>query len=289
MPSFAIRPIGMKRGVPQLAGKVAVVTGGASGIGLALVRQFIAQGMQVVIADIEQGALERAAAETGAVGIRTDVASLDSVQSLARQVQQRFGGVHVLCNNAGVASMAGIAEMAISDWTWLLGVNLWGVIHGVKAFLPMLIANPEGAHIVNTASMAGLHVTPGMGGYSASKFAVVALSETLALELEEDGSKVGVTILCPGPVSTHLGSSQRNRPPHLSGGAFVDANLEATEEGSGLHWISADRAASIAIGAIQRGDLYAFTHPEMAILVTERHRQIAKAMRRKASDQGKAE
>ena len=132
------------------------------------------------------------------------MSSFASVQALADEVQPGLARVHLLCNNAGVASTARLADMALSDWQWLLGVNLWGVIHGIKAFLPLLKANPDGGHLVNTASMSGFHVTPDMGGYSVSKFAVVALSETLALELAEDGSKVGVTVLCPGPVSTSL-------------------------------------------------------------------------------------
>ena len=265
-------------GLRSLAGKVAVVTGGASGIGKALGTLLVRQGMKVVLADVERAALDKTAAEIGALGIRTDVTSIESVQSLADQVAARYGGVHLLCNNAGVASMARLSDMALSDWAWLLGVNLWGVIHGIKAFLPMLRANPDGGHLLNTASMAGLHVTPDMGGYTVSKFAVIALSETLALELTEEGSRVGVTILCPGPVSTRLGSSQRNRPPLLSGGALVDSDLEAMDEGGGLRWVDPDRAAAVAVRAVQRGELYAFTHPEMASLVIDRHATIAKAL-----------
>jgi len=265
-------------GLRSLAGKVAVVTGGASGIGKALGTLLVRQGMKVVLADVERAALDKTAAEIGALGIRTDVTSIESVQSLADQVAARYGGVHLLCNNAGVASMARLSDMALSDWAWLLGVNLWGVIHGIKAFLPMLRANPDGGHLLNTASMAGLHVTPDMGGYTVSKFAVIALSETLALELTEERSRVGVTILYPGPVSTRLGSSQRNRPPLLSGGALVDSDLEAMDEGGGLRWVDPDRAAAVAVRAVQRGELYAFTHPEMASLVIDRHATIATAL-----------
>jgi NAD(P)-dependent dehydrogenase (short-subunit alcohol dehydrogenase family) len=265
-------------GLRPLAGKVAVVTGGASGIGKALGARLVRQGMKVVLADVERAALDKAAAEIGALGIQTDVTSFESVQSVADEVQARCGGVHLLCNNAGVASMASLSDMALADWEWLLGVNLWGVIHGIKAFLPMLRANPDGGHLLNTASMAGLHVTPDMGGYTVSKFAVIALSETLALELADEGSAVGVTILCPGPVSTRLGSSQRNRSPLLPGGALVDCDLEATEDGGGLRWVDPDRAAAVAVRAVQRGDLYAFTHPEMASLVKDRHATIAKAL-----------
>ena len=262
----------------QLAGKVAVVTGGASGIGKAIARRLASQGMSVVIADVEQATLESSAAEIGAVGIRTDVSSFASVQALADEVQRRFGCVHLLCNNAGVASTARVADMALADWEWLLGVNLWGVIHGIKAFLPLLKANPDGGHLVNTASVAGFHVTPEIGGYTVSKFAVVALSETLALELHADGSRVAVTILCPGPVSTRLGSSQRNRPVSHSNGAFVDRDLEAMDTGGAMRWIDPDTVADVLLQAMQRGDLYAFTHPELASLVLDRHSRIADAL-----------
>jgi NAD(P)-dependent dehydrogenase (short-subunit alcohol dehydrogenase family) len=225
---------------------------------------------------VEQKMLQRSAAEIGATGIRTDVSSFASVQALADEVQDRFGRVHLLCNNAGVASTARLADMALSDWQWLLGVNLWGVIHGIKAFLPLLNANPEGGHLVNTASMSGFHVTPDMGGYCVSKFAVVALSETLALELAEDGSKVGVTVLCPGPVSTRLGSSQRNRPKKLGGGAFIDHDLEAEDDDAGP-WMDPDAVAEVLLRAVRRGDFYAFTHPEWAPIVKERQQKIMSA------------
>jgi NAD(P)-dependent dehydrogenase (short-subunit alcohol dehydrogenase family) len=260
----------------QLAGKVAVVTGGASGIGKAIARRLAAQGMTVVIADVEQAALSSAAAEMGALGILTDVSSFESVQALADEVKRRFGCVHVVCNNAGVASTARISDMELADWKWLLGVNLWGVIHGIKAFLPMLQANPAGGHLVNTASVAGFHATPDLGGYTVSKFAVVALSETLAQELQAQGSNVAVTVLCPGPVSTRLGSSQRNRPASMAG-AFVDRDLEATDAGA-MRWIGPDSVADVLLKAMQRGDLYAFTHPELALLVLDRHRMIESAL-----------
>jgi NAD(P)-dependent dehydrogenase (short-subunit alcohol dehydrogenase family) len=272
-------------GMEQFAGRIAVVTGGASGIGKAIARRLITEHMTVVIADIERVALQKAAAETGAIGICTDVASFESVQALAHEVKRRFGAVHLLCNNAGVASTARLADMSLSDWTWLLGVNLWGVIHGVKAFLPLLKANPDGGYLVNTASVSGFHVTPDLGGYTVSKFAVVALSETLALELEADGSNVGITVLCPGPVSTSLGSSQRNRPGALAGGAFVDRDLEALDKGGGMRWIGGDAVADVLLRAIRRGDLYAFTHPEWAPIVRARQAKIAEAFARAAEPQ----
>ena len=271
-------------GLNDLAGKVAVVTGGASGIGKGIASRLLAQGMRVVISDIELGALNSAAAELGITGIRADVSSLESVQQLADEVVRKFGAVHVVCNNAGVGSVARVADMKTSDWQWLLGVNLWGVIHGVSVFLPLLQSNPDGGHIVNTASMGGFATLPGLGAYTTSKFAVVALSETLAMELEEDRSRVGVTVLCPGPVRTNLKSSQRNRPSSLTGGALVDTDLETSEQGAQMRWLVPDEVGDIVVRAIRRGDLYALTHPEMAGIPAARHERIAEAFRTAAQD-----
>jgi NAD(P)-dependent dehydrogenase (short-subunit alcohol dehydrogenase family) len=264
-------------GLQELAGKTAVVTGGASGIGKGIARRLKAQGMTVVIADIEQGALEGAAEELGAVGLVVDVSSMDSVQALADEVAARFGPVHLLCNNAGVGSVAKIADMTPADWEWILGVNLWGVIHGVRAFLPRLLANPDGGHILNTASMSGFSIIPTLGAYTTTKFAIMALSETLALELEMDGAKVGVSILCPGPVRSNIKTSSRNRPASLGVGALTDSDLEQDEIGPSMRWLDPDEAGEVAVRAIKRGDLYALTHPEMAPQVEERHQRIAEA------------
>jgi NAD(P)-dependent dehydrogenase (short-subunit alcohol dehydrogenase family) len=269
----------------QLSGKVAVVTGGASGIGKGIARRLIAQGMRVVIADVERGALERASVEIGAAAVLTDVSSRESVQALADEVLRRFGRVDVVCNNAGVGSMANIAAMKTSDWTWFLNVNLWGVIHGIDVFLPILSRNEGGAHIVNTASVGGLSTMSGLGGYCATKFAVVGLSETLAQELAESGSKVGVTILCPGPVRTNIKASTRNRPASLAQGGLVDTDLEATEIGARVRWLDTDEVGDLVVRAIRRGDLYAFTHPEMKSGVADRHRRIEEAFDAAAAGQ----
>jgi NAD(P)-dependent dehydrogenase (short-subunit alcohol dehydrogenase family) len=167
--------------------------------------------------------------------------------------------------------------MRMSDWRWIVGVNLYGVIHGITAFLPRLLANPDGGHIVNTASMAGLRTMPGLGTYAVTKYGVVALSEVLAQELAEDGAKVGVTVLCPGPVRTNIKASSRNRPAALAGGGLTDVDLETTELGASSRWIDASEAGEIVVQAIRRGDLYAFTHPELAPAVDERHQEIARA------------
>lgn len=272
-------------GLEQLSGKVAVVTGGASGIGKGIARRFIEQGMRVVVADIEREALERTAAELGAVAVVTDVSSRESVQALADEVLRRFGSVDVVCNNAGVGSVANIADMKTADWTWLINVNLWGVIHGVEVFLPILSRNAGGGHIVNTASVGGMSTLPTLGGYCATKFAVVGLSETLAQELALAGSKVGVTILCPGPVRTNIKTSTRNRPPSFAHGGLVDSDLEKSEVGQGIRWLEPDAVGDIVVRAIRRGDLYAFTHPEMKGNIVERHRRIEAAFDEAAAGQ----
>lgn len=201
----------------DLAGKVAVVTGAASGIGNALARRFAADGMSVVLADIEQSALERAAGELAANGaevlpVVTDTSIRASVDELASRTIDRFGTVHVVCNNAGVGSRGlKLVDVPDRDFGWVLGVNLWGVMHGIWAFLPHLREQNEG-HIVNTASISGLSHRPRMGPYNASKAAVIALSETLAFELEDEGSNLGVTVVCPGWVRTNISQAVRNLP-----------------------------------------------------------------------------
>ena len=203
--------------LPDLRGKIAVVTGGASGIGKGIATQLIAEGMRVIIADIGRGALEKTAAELGATAIGADVSDAGSVAALAERAVAEFGTVHVVCNNAGVGPMAPVADLTMADWDWIVGVNLYGVIHGVQTFLPILKNNPDGGHIANTASMAGLVAPPRMAAYCVTKFGVVALTEVLATELAADGSKVGVSVLCPGTVRTNIHASSRNRPQHLPG------------------------------------------------------------------------
>ena len=205
----------------DFAGKVAVVTGAASGIGLALAHRFAAAGMKVVLADIEAATLSDAARAVGATGVetlavRTDVSKAADVEALAARTVEAFGTAHVVCNNAGVA-ISGVSWMhTLSDWEWVVGVNLWGVIHGVRVFTPILIAHGGEAHIVNTASMAGLTSIPGMSIYNVTKHGVVTLSETLHHELAMLGSPVKVSVLCPGFVNTRILDSDRNRPAALA-------------------------------------------------------------------------
>lgn len=201
--------------------RVAVVTGAASGIGLALAERFAAEGMKVVMADIEAAPLAAAAEglrRQGAavLATRVDVSSPDDVERLARETYEAFGAAHVLCNNAGVAVIGAVHEHTLADWQWVVNVNLWGVIHGVRAFLPRMLAGGDEGHIVNTASMAGLTTAPFMSVYDVTKHGVVALSEAMYKEAQVTGSPIGVSVVCPGLIDTNIMRSSRNRPEALA-------------------------------------------------------------------------
>jgi len=245
----------------QIEGRVAVVTGGASGIGRGIAEQLIAEGATVVIADVQQDALEATAAQIGATGVRVDVTDPASVQALADAVLDRFGRVDIVVNNAGIGPLARIKELTLRDWKWMLDVNLWGVIHGVTVFLPLLEANPEGGHIVNTASMAAFAPDAGLGAYAVTKFGIAALTETLAIELAQDGSRVRVTLLAPGTVRTNIGTSSRNRPEGLEGG-LKDVDIAQEDFTEGVRWIEPIEAGRVVTRAIRNDELFALTHPE---------------------------
>src|SRR5262244_1973281 len=202
----------------SLKDKVAVVTGGASGIGQALCRAFAQAGARVVVADLDDAGMRntvRAVQDTGrdAIAVRTDVTRLADVHALADRAFSQWGAVHVLCNNAGVTVHGGLESATHHDWQWVMGVNLWGVIHGIEAFVPRMIAQRQPGHVVNTASMAGLIASQGLGIYNTTKYAVVGLSETLQKDLRP--YNIGVSVLCPMGVATAIGKSERNRPPEL--------------------------------------------------------------------------
>ncbi len=201
--------------------RVAVVTGAASGIGLALAARFAAEGMKVVMADIETAALAQAAEglrrkNPAVLATRVDVSRPEDVERLARETYEAFGAAHVLCNNAGVAVIGAVHEHTLADWQWVINVNLWGVIHGVRAFLPRMLAGGDEGHIVNTASMAGLTTAPFMSVYDVTKHGVVALSESMFKELAVTGAPIGVSVVCPGLIDTNIMRSSRNRPEELA-------------------------------------------------------------------------
>ena len=254
--------------------RVAVITGAASGIGRGLARRCAHEGMKVVLADIEPAALAEAEAELRAlnapvVSIVTDVAKVREMEILAQRTLEAFGAIHLLCNNAGVGVIRSVWESTLADWEWVLGVNLWGVIHGLRIFVPIMLRQETECHIVNTASIAGLVVGPGSSStYNVSKHGVVALSETLYYELAQRAAKVKVSVLCPGWVNTRIADAERNRPLALRNerlaqpiGAEDEAILQAVRQAT-QHGMSVDEVAECVFRAIQNEQLYIFTHPE---------------------------
>jgi NAD(P)-dependent dehydrogenase (short-subunit alcohol dehydrogenase family) len=275
----------------ELSGRTAFVTGGASGIGLALGRAFAQAGMKVMLADIETEALAGAVKSLDQFGpdvrgVTCDVADPVSVERAAKASCEAFGNVHVICNNAGVAASGGIDNISLDDWRWVLDVNLMGVLHGIRSFLPHIRAHGEGGHFVNTASMAGMNSGLGFSPYVASKFAVVGISEGLATQLKPLG--IGVTVLCPGFVRTRIGESGRNRPERYGASQTPDP---ASPAGLLLAHITerllagldpADVAARV-LDAIREEELYVFTHPEMRDEVEDRFAAIMAAMDKAAA------
>jgi NAD(P)-dependent dehydrogenase (short-subunit alcohol dehydrogenase family) len=263
--------------IESLTGKVGVVTGGASGIGRALAEGLAREGVKVVLADLDESGLARAveAIRAGggqAVAVRTDVTDREQVEALAERAWAAWGRVHILCNNAGVAMWGGLEGATHRDWQWVLGVNLWGVIHGLLAFLPRMIAQREGGHVLNTASMAGLIASQGLGIYNTSKYAVVGLSETLAKDLRPHG--IGVSVLCPMGVATQIRASERNRPVHLRNEVPVPV---PPVELIGRTLAPAEVAA-MAVAAIRANELYVITHEEGLEPLRRRFQRIEQAI-----------
>lgn len=224
----------------DLNGKVAVITGGASGIGLAMAERFGREGVKLVIADIQEDAIEWAmmrlkASGFSAIGVRTDVSKFSDVEALAQATLDAFGKVHILVNNAGVSITGPIWEMSLDDWRWVYGVNVWGVIHGVKAFVPILIRQGEPGHIINTASLAAFSGTGEHAPYSSSKAACLSISQALHSELIAADTRIGVSVVCPGVVTTDMHRSWRNRPAcdqPWSDREWSDPTHRATRSGS---------------------------------------------------------
>jgi NAD(P)-dependent dehydrogenase (short-subunit alcohol dehydrogenase family) len=258
--------------------RVAVVTGGGSGIGRALVDVFARERARVVVADIDEAAAVEAAAAVRARGgtaiaVCTDVTDLAQVQALADRVFGELGAVDVLCNNAGVALWGGLEAATHRDWQWALGVNLWGVIHGLESFLPRMIASGRRGHVVNTASMAGLVATRGLGIYNTTKYAVVGLSETLVKDLAPHG--IGVSVLCPMGVATRIRSSDRTRPVHLKNETGPPVTAGMALDGDTL---APEAVAEMVLSAIRANRLYVITHPEALDAIRRRFQRIERAV-----------
>jgi NAD(P)-dependent dehydrogenase (short-subunit alcohol dehydrogenase family) len=266
--------------VKDLSNKVAVITGAASGIGRALAGRCVREGMQVVLADIDQSTLDQTARELEADGadvlaIQTDVSRAEDVEMLARKTLERFGAVHLLFNNAGVIVGGRLWEHSLADWEWILNVNLWGVIHGVRTFVPLMLEQDVPCHMVNTASIAGLIAPPNQGIYNVTKHGVVAITETLYRELAEMGAQLKVSVLCPSHVRTRIYDAERNRPDR-AGGPMPAPKLEAiwTEVAERYRdyggMLLPEYVADCTFRAIREERLYILTHPELNPLLVER-------------------
>lgn len=259
----------------DLKGKVAFITGGASGIGLAMAEAFGREGMSVMLADIESKALTAAveelrAKQVRAEGVICDVGSRASLRAAALETIAKFGKVHVVCNNAGVGAGGILGEVPESDWNWIVDVNLLGVVYGTEVFAPLIASHGEGGHFVNTASMAGMVSPPGMEPYCATKFAVVAMSEGWAGQLA--AQNIGVSILCPGFVKTRIHESRRNRQD-----SYGPETKEAPAEFAAspvLSGIPVGPVAKRVVEGIKANDLYIFTHPEFRGAVQMRFARI---------------
>ncbi|MEY2770339.1 MAG: putative oxidoreductase SadH [Pseudomonadota bacterium] len=260
--------------IHDFKGKTAVLTGAGSGFGLECARIGARLGMNLVLVDVQQDALERAEAELTAAGAavlarRVDVSDGAAMQALADAVQARFGAPHLVFNNAGVASGGLLWEHSQSDWEWVMGVNLWGVIHGIRCFTPMMLAAARQdptwqGHIVNTASMAGLLTPPNMGLYNTTKHAVVALTESLYQDLSLVSDQVSASVLCPYFVPTGINQSERNRPAGLPAQAPTQSQLIAqamSDKAVGSGKVSAAQVAQFVFDAVQQGQFYIYSHP----------------------------
>jgi NAD(P)-dependent dehydrogenase (short-subunit alcohol dehydrogenase family) len=263
--------------------KVAVITGSASGIGLAMAARFAREGMKLVLADVEKGRLDEVTAGfqkdgVEVLAVETDVSNAEQMDALGAATLEAFGVAHIVCNNAGVAITGLTWQLTTADWNWVIGANLWGVIHGIRVFAPGLVAQGEG-HIVNTASIAGLLSIPGLGPYCVTKHGVVTLSETLYGELVATGSKVGVSVVCPSWVQTGIFESDRNRPAALSNPETERASQRRDQQrelGTAIlaTGISASEVADRVFDAIVEERFYVLTHEETVPVVQSRMTHI---------------
>ena len=268
----------------ELKDKVAVITGGASGLGLAMAKRFAREGMKLVLADIEEDALRRVDQELRKAGvpvlsIRTDVSRGQDLERLAEKTLATFGAVHIVCNNAGVAPGGPVWESTSADWEWVMGVNVWGVVHGVRIFVPIMLRQDTPCHVVNTASVAGLLSVPGMGIYCVSKHAVVTLSECLYHDLAQRGAKVGVSVLCPAYVPTGIAESERNRPALLRNAQRPRSAEDQAREEQMRHAVtsgkvSAEMVADMVLEGIREDRFYILTHPRIKAAIETRMQDI---------------
>ncbi|MBU7575085.1 MAG: SDR family oxidoreductase [Hydrogenophaga sp.] len=260
--------------IQDFKGKTAVLTGAGSGFGLECARIGAKLGMNLVLVDVQQDALDKATAEIEATGVqvlsrKVDVSSQEQMEALAKAVEQRFGAPHFVFNNAGVGSAGLVWENSVRDWEWVLGVNLWGVIHGVRLFTPMMLAAAKKdpnwrGHIVNTASMAGLLTPPNMGIYNVSKHAVVSLTETLYQDLKLVSDQLSTSVLCPYFVPTGINQSHRNRPAEMADEKATQSQLigqAMTDKAVGSGKVSAAEVAQLVFDAISADRFYIFSHP----------------------------
>ena len=262
----------------NIAGKVAFITGGASGLGLAMAQSFTGAGMKVAITDIEEEALHKTQvlfSETNAevICLKADVTDRDSMANARDEALAAFGKVHVVCNNAGVARNGNLADMTYRDWDWVMKVNVDGVINGIVTFVNDIKAHGEGGHFVNTASIAGQYGMPGLGVYCAGKFAVVGLSESLRLDLDAAG--IGVSVLCPGVVETRIGESERNRPDSYGGSSSPAMTPLDRSPPPDMQVMQAKDIGDMVLHAIQNDRFYILSHEEFEISVSRRGKELA--------------
>ncbi len=273
--------------IDNFSGKTAVLTGAGSGFGLECARIAAQRGMNLVLVDVQHDALDQVTTELTEQGAtvmacKVDVSDASAMEQLALHVQQRFGAPHLVFNNAGVGSGGLIWENSVADWQWVLGVNLWGVVHGVRLFTPMMLAeakrNPSyQGHIVNTASMAGLLAAPNMGVYNVSKHAVVALSETLYQDLQLVSDQVGASVLCPYFVPTGISQSHRNRPAEVAAHTPTQSQLMGqamSDKAVASGKVSAAEVAQKVFDAVQAGQFYIYSHPQALGLVAQRMQAV---------------
>ncbi|HJQ31093.1 MAG TPA: SDR family NAD(P)-dependent oxidoreductase [Pyrinomonadaceae bacterium] len=269
----------------EFKGKVAVVTGAASGIGRGLADACAREEMKIVLADVDEAALGETGRELKDAGadvlaVRTDVSKAEDVEALAQRTLEAFGAVHLLFNNAGVGAGTTVWESTLADWQWVLGVNLWGVIHGVRTFIPLMLEQGDECHVVNTSSAAGLISGPALGVYKASKHAVVSLSETLYCELAIIKAKIGVSVLCPGGVNTRMLDSARNRPAELQNDSTRESTHPAVVQADAMlrelveAGIRPSQVADMVFDAVREGRFYVLTHDDWKPLVRQRMNDI---------------